>query len=131
MPAYDSSGYDPPAPVAQVILRNISNPQSTSETSLLVDTGADITLLPRFAVEQLRVNPVAGLDCELLGFDGTKTRARAVELDMIFLGKAFRGRYLLIDADQGIMGRDVLASVALLLDGPRGEWSEHRTNSLH
>jgi hypothetical protein len=44
---------------------------------------------------------------------------------MIFLKKAFRGRYLLIDDDRGVLGRDVLADVALLLDGPEREWSEH------
>jgi hypothetical protein len=43
---------------------------------------------------------------------------------MIFLQKAFRGRYLLIDEDRGILGRDVLASVTLLLDGPAGEWTQ-------
>ena len=42
---------------------------------------------------------------------------------MIFLNKAFRGRYLLIDAQHGILGRDVLSAVALLMDGPKQEWS--------
>ncbi len=43
---------------------------------------------------------------------------------MIFLLKAFRGRYLLTDNDRGILGRDVLASVALLFNGPAQDWSQ-------
>ena len=40
-----------------------------------------------------------------------------VELDLLFLGKAIRGRYLLYDQDYGILGRDVLNLVSLLMDG--------------
>lgn len=51
MPNYDSANYDPPAPVAQVILRDISSGTSQESVLLLIDTGADITLLPKAAVE--------------------------------------------------------------------------------
>jgi hypothetical protein len=91
---------------------------------LLVDTGADVTLLPRNAAERLGVKPLSGKDYQLLGFDGTPSAAQAVELDMIFLKKVYRGRYLLIDGDHGVLGRDVLSNVVLLLDGPRQEWLE-------
>jgi hypothetical protein len=43
---------------------------------------------------------------------------------MIFLGRIFRGRFLLIDGEQGVLGRNILDHVSLLLDGPRGHWSE-------
>ena len=46
------------------------------------------------------------------------------DLDMIFLNRAYRGRYALIDAEQGILGRDVLNHVSLLLNGPKQDWSE-------
>jgi hypothetical protein len=92
---------------------------------LLLDTGADATLLPRAAIVQLGIQPDPALQYDLIGFDGNRTSAQAVDLDMIFLQKAFRGRYLLIDAARGILGRDVLASVVLLLDGPAKEWSQH------
>jgi hypothetical protein len=49
---------------------------------------------------------------------------QAVDLDMLFLQKAFRGRYLIVDAERGILGRDVLASVILLFNGPAQEWSQ-------
>src|SRR6266568_9035447 len=124
MPSYDALRYDPPAPIAQVTLR-AANGATVPDVLLLLDTGADITLLPRSAVARLGINPDPGLQYELVGFDGNRTTTQAVNLDMIFLQKAFRGRYLLIDDDRGILGRDVLASVTLLLNGPGQEWSEH------
>lgn len=124
MPRYDASAYDPPAPVADVSLRALDGTDpSVSGVRLLIDTGADVTLLPRTAVLRLGLQPNAAGGYELIGFDGSRTTADAVEMDMIFLNKAFRGRYLLIDAEHGILGRDVLAAMALLLNGPAQEWS--------
>ena len=126
MPKYDSSQFDPPAAVAQVILRDASTGVVVTDVSLLIDTGADLTLLPSDAVRRLGVNPIAGANYELVGFDGSRSSAQAVDLDMVFLGRAFRGRYALTDAGRGVLGRDILMSVALLFDGPHQEWSEHR-----
>ena len=53
MPKFDGVHYDPPAPTAQVTLRAIANENVTVEIILQIDTGADITLLPRDAVEQI------------------------------------------------------------------------------
>jgi hypothetical protein len=124
MPSYDALNYDPPAPIAQVILR-AANGTTAPDVLLLLDTGADTTLLPRSAIVRLGINPDPDLQYDLIGFDGTRSTTQAVDLDMIFLQKAFRGRYLLIDSDRGILGRDVLASVILLLNGPGQQWSQH------
>ena len=125
MPSYDASHFDPPAPVAEVSLRSPQTGDAVSAALLLVDTGADVTLLPRRAVERLGVSPLPDQRYELMGFDGTRSFAPAVFLDVVFLGRVFRGRYLLTDQEHGILGRDVLNHAALLLDGPRQEWNEH------
>ena len=125
MPSYDASHFDPPAPVAQVTLRNPYSGATISNVLLLLDTGADVTLLPRTAVEQLGVPLLAGQEYELMGFDGSKSFAPVVMLDLLFLKRAFRGRYLLIEEERGILGRDILNHVLLLLDGPQQLWSEH------
>src|SRR2546421_4236132 len=125
MPSYDASHFDPPAPVARVILRNPHTAATVSDVLLLLDTGADITLLPRMMVERLGVPLVADQRYELMGFDGSKSFAPVVVLDMLFLKRTFRGRYLLIEEEHGILGRDILNHVTLLLDGLRQQWPEH------
>jgi len=107
MTRYDASRFDPPAPVAEVTLRSPDGGRSVSQVLLLLDTGADITLLPRAAVERLGVEPLADVRYELMGFDGTASFAP------------------LIDHEHGILGRDVLNHAAVLLDGPRQQWTEH------
>jgi len=125
MPSYDALHFDPPAPVARVTLRNPQSGATVSDVLLLVDTGADITLLPRTAVERLGVPLLAAQQYELMGFDGGKSFAPVVMLDTVFLQRAFRGRYLLVEEERGILDRDILNHVSLLLEGPRQQWSEH------
>jgi hypothetical protein len=68
---------------------------------------------------------LAGERYELMGFDGSRSFAPVVVLDLVFVKRIFRGRFLLIDEERGILGRDILSHVVLLLDGPRQQWSEH------
>jgi hypothetical protein len=75
MPSNDASHFDPPAPVARVMLRNPHSGATVSDVLLLLDTGADITLLPHTAVEPLGVPLLAGQRYELMGFDGSKSFA--------------------------------------------------------
>ena len=125
MPSYEASHFDPPAPVARVTLRNPHRGATVSDVLLLLDTGADVTLLPHTAVEQLGVPLLAGQRYELMGLDGSKSFASVVMLDLLFLKRALRGRDLLIEEERGIWGRDILTHVTLLLDGPQRHWSEH------
>jgi hypothetical protein len=124
MPSYDASRFDPPAPVAIVTLRMDNTEATVSDVLLLLDSGADVTLLPRTAVDQQGVAALAGQREELAGFDGSRSFASVVVLDMLFLGRVFRGRYLITEEQIGILGRDVLNHVTVLLNGPRQEWSE-------
>ena len=125
MPQYDKSHFAPPAPTARVTLGNPNNDAARADHELLMDTGADATLLPRAAVERIGVQPLAGVNYELIAFDGARSSAPVADLDVIFLNRRFRGRYLLTDAEQGVLGRDVLNHLNLLLDGPGQRWSEH------
>ena len=126
MPRYDATDCDSPAPVAQVALRNVHSGEMVADVPLLLDTGADVTLLPRSTVEQLGVQLAAGQRYELMGFNGSMNSAPVVMLDLLFLKRAFRGRYLVIEEGRGVMGRDILNYLALLLDGPQQQWSEPR-----
>lgn len=125
MPSYDASRYDPPAPIARVTLRNPETGATVDDQVLLMDTGADATLLPRMAVEQLGIQPLPDHEYELMGFDGTKSLAPVAIVDAIFLRRRFHGKYLLIESDHGILGRDILNHLALKFDGPGQRWIEH------
>ena len=96
---------------------------------MLLDTGADVSCVPRWAAKALDVQPAADVRFEVLSFEGTRGFAEAVALEMLFLGRRFRGQYLLVDSPSGIIGRNVLNVIPLVLDGPRLEWAEAKPAS--
>jgi len=108
MPAYDAILFSPPAPLERVTLRNPANGGTVSDVPMLLDSGADVTLVPRACVDRLGAAIGLSKGYELRGFDGNMTLAQAVELHMVFLGRTFRGRFLLTDEPWGILGRNVL-----------------------
>lgn len=126
MPAYDSKLFNPPAPLASVTLRHPSTGATVSDVLMLLDTGADVSLLPQSFVAQLGVVVEGSEGYELMGFDGSVSVAPVVEVDLLFLRRAFKGRFLLINQEWGLIGRDVLNHVSLLFDGSQLNWSEQK-----
>jgi hypothetical protein len=49
-----------------------------------------------------------------------------VQLELQLLGKSFRGQFLLTDGEHGILGRNILNSLAITLDGPAQTWDLKR-----
>lgn len=126
MPAYETTLFEPPAPVAQVTIRSPKTGDSVADVKMLIDTGADVSLLPRPPIVSLLDAKEEREQYELEGFDGTRSLADAVRLELQFLRRVFRGQFLLIDQDHGVLGRNVLNAIPLVLDGPRLEWNEHQ-----
>jgi len=124
MPAYDADAFDPPAPIAFVKFRNPQNGRTVADIQMLIDSGADVTLLPMTAANQLALTAEAGKMVEIMGFDGSVTLAPVARLEMSFLNKTFRGQFLLIDQAWGVLGRDILNLVSLVLNGPESVWAE-------
>jgi hypothetical protein len=124
MPTYDATWFDPPAPVAEVSVRNRQTGTTLSAVPMLLDSGADVSLIPRSYIEQLGLELIADNVYELMGFNGTTTFAPAVQVELLFLDRTFRGRFLVFDQEWGILGRDVLNLVSLWLNGPELTWSE-------
>lgn len=129
MPTYDAHFFNPPAPLARVTIRNAENGKTVSEVLMLIDSGADVSLIPQQSVTLLGVNIEPDTGYEVVGFDGRKSLAQVVSLDVIFLGRAFRGRFLVSNQEWRIVGRDVLNHTALVLDGPRLVWDKHQSSS--
>src|SRR5688572_1183913 len=126
MPEYDAENFEPPAPVAYVTLRNPATGVLLSDVAMLIDTGADATLLPSTAVEQLGIAIEEDSDFEVQVFDGEIKRLKLAKLELYVLGKKFAGEYLLVERSIGILGRNILNQVRILLDGPRGKWNEQK-----
>lgn len=57
---------------------------------MLIDSGADATLLPRSAVASLGIAGT-GERYSLMAFDGTTTKSEAAHVDLVFLNGRFRG----------------------------------------
>ncbi len=129
MPTYDSDLFDSPAPLARVSLKNLHTGKAVNDVPILIDTGADLTLIPRTFVDELKWDTEAEAGYELEGFDGRKTVARSVQLGLTFLGQTFRGRFVVLDSQSGILGRNVLNHFAILLDGPQLIWREHNESA--
>ena len=119
MPEYDPENLEPPAPVAYVILRNPATGVLLSDVPMLIDTGAD-------AVDQLGISAEENSDFEVQVFDGEIKRLKLAKLELYFLDKKFAGEYLLVDRPIGILGRNILNNVRILLDGPREKWDEQK-----
>jgi hypothetical protein len=125
MPAYDSRLFRPPAPVALVSVRSPATGRSATNVPLLIDSGADVSFLPRGPIGNLINDNQESGQYEVEAFDGTESWAPIVQLEVVFLGKSFRGQFLLVDASYGFLGRNILNKISLLLDGPSLNWTEN------
>jgi len=124
MTKYNES-FDPPAPLAEIILRNIETGERVKAVSVLLDTGADVSLLPASAIGKLNIEP-SGERVKLVGFDESENIADAYTLQIIFLDKRLTGDYCAIDDEIGILGRDVLNWFSIIFDGKSLEWKEEK-----
>lgn len=120
MTAYDGTRFFPPAPIATVTLEGDGGQLVGVE--LMIDSGADLTLLPRTAATA--IGQMSRSTHELEGFDGKRSTAEAVKLTVVFLNKRFRGEFLVIDQEVGFLGRDLLSKCVITLDGPSNEWRQ-------
>ncbi len=126
MPAYNSNDFRPPAPFAYVDIRNPATGTTESNVPMLIDTGADITIVPRWVVEALGVPLQQDHGYEVSGFGDVIQILPTVQLEVLFCQKQFRGRYLAVEQNWGIVGRNVLNLLSIILDGPRLSWHEQR-----
>ena len=114
-----SAAFRPPAPV--VALRaGVPGREPNIALSMLVDTGADLSVLPGSVVQALALPQVSMTRIQGVTGAAERTAVHAVTLE-------FAGTTLLAEVvawgDEGILGRDVLNRFVLELDGPRATLS--------
>jgi predicted aspartyl protease len=111
--AYDRS-LDPPAPVVPV---RISGPIGDDAVMLpmLVDTGADCTLVPASIIGRLGLPHVD--DIGVTGVGGARRRATVHAASVELGGLRLLARVVAF-ADEAILGRDILNHAVVVLDGP-------------
>ena len=126
MPAYDRTWFDPPAPLARVTLRNPDSGAAVPDVPMLLDSGADVTLVPGHILDLFGLTTIAGARYELVGFDGERRHVAVTRLELLFARRIFRGQFALSDEPWGILGRNLLNVVTVLLDGPNLTWDELR-----
>lgn len=109
---YDPS-YRPPAPVLPVGVSGAGADRVM--VPMLVDTGADVTLLPAEVIRRLQLPRVDTV--VVSGFGGPRLTSAVHAATMSLGGAQLVAR--VVASDEAILGRDVLERFELELDGPR------------
>jgi predicted aspartyl protease len=122
MPTYHRDYSQTAAPIARVIIHNPNNTALKTEALMLLDTGADLTLLPAIAIANTGIQPIADFYEELLAFDDHKVLAQVAVAIIQLDGRTIRGEFPVIEQSIGVIGRNVLNLFPILFDGPRLTW---------
>lgn len=113
---YNHSRYSPAAPVVRVTVRNPADSTKQVTTDVLVDTGADITCIPKALIKVIGGEPasaysVFGINEVSLGF-----------VDSYFLEFEIASAKKLVEVlaigDEPIVGRNLINEFIVELDGP-------------
>jgi predicted aspartyl protease len=110
--------FEPPAPFIHVSLKCLETGKSVENLPMLIDSGADRTVIPGSLVDQLDLVPLEELRVAGLGGRVFSAPAYKVELTIRTL---LPEKVLLIAHDEEpyvLLGRDVVNRHRLLLDGP-------------
>jgi predicted aspartyl protease len=120
VPEYEAAEFDPPAPIVRA--RIVGPTGSHPDVPLLIDSGADVSVVPRSAANAVGASVVRS-DAAIELLTGQEIMLDRTQLTIEFLHFRFHGAFLVVDSNYGVLGRNILNALALTLDGPRLEWS--------
>lgn len=114
--SYDQRNFNPPAPVMEVSLSIPSMQSVILKSPALLDSGADITVIPEQIVQQLQLRYVDEITAS--GYDGVPKQTFLYSVKLIFddLGD-FIVRAVASNNDHVLVGRNILNKWSLLLEG--------------
>jgi predicted aspartyl protease len=116
MIAYDTR-HNPPAPTVQATIANVMQRRRHRKALALLDTGSDITAIPRSLASEIQVYPIGQIRLEDVQAQTQKVLTYAVQLTIADL-MIPRLEVILTSLDHVILGRDVLNRLYVLLNGP-------------
>jgi predicted aspartyl protease len=114
--AFDQS-YNPPAPVLPVGIGGIDAGSPTTMLRMLVDTGADCTLIPVDVARALRLPLVDKVEVRGVGAAARPVSVHAAQV--LIAGMRVVARLMAFE-DEALLGRDILNRLAIEIDGPGG-----------
>jgi len=120
MPAYEAT-FSPPAPVARALVRGPGG-RFRSNVPLLIDTAADVSLVPAEVARDVGAQ-VRSADTTIQLLDGGQIDADVADLTLEILRYRFQVQCLVVEAPYGVLGRNILNLLVLSLDGPARTWS--------
>jgi hypothetical protein len=88
---------------------------------MVLDSGADISALPRAVVDALTL-AVGDRAYEVMRYDNTVRECPTVSPEIVFMRGHFNGQFIVLDQDDGVLGRNILNHFIVTLDGPSLEW---------
>lgn len=109
--------YDPPAPVLPVRVGGIDPTSPTALLRMLVDTGADCSLIPARLARSLRLPYVDKIEVQGVGGNVRSARVYAAR---IRLGPLRLVTRMAAFGDEALLGRDLLNRLSLHIDGRAG-----------
>lgn len=116
MIAYDTQ-HDPPAPVMQATVTNALQRRRRRSVPALLDTGSDVTAIPRSLASAIQLYPIGRLRLEDLHAETLQVLTYAVQLTVAGLVIP-RLEVISTGLDYVVLGRDVLNRLYVLLNGP-------------
>lgn len=125
MTSYDTR-HNPPAPVAPVTVANVVQRRRHRSSPALLDTGSDITAIPRSLANTLRLYPIGQIRLEDVQAQTIQVLTYAVQLTVADLIIP-RLEVILTGLDHVVLGRDVLNLLYILLSGPEAAFDMHTT----
>lgn len=113
---YDSS-FVPPAPALTVAVSAVHSPDQRLDILALLDTAADLSVLPDTLVDELELAPVG--ETMVAGFEDRAVPAAVYVVAVHIAGaRLYPARVVTHLAKYALLGRNVLNSLFVDLDGP-------------
>jgi hypothetical protein len=129
--------FEPPAATTNIIIsaatlnQIIKDGVKTGPVTMLLDTGADKSIIPKAIIRELE--NVLGLELPygyivVEDYHGTPTSEPTYKLNIFSEIKCINDigpiEFIAINGDEGIFGRDVLNECSICLEGPSLKWSD-------